>query len=301
MGIHTTRLNVSPIKELLTRNTDEPSLKQKLDMLSNISQVALPVSRSNPRGAFIAVEGSNKTLLEDVGLSLEKGLIALGEVALKVWSNDTENHGATVGDPEMGHQTEKDASQRSDNNFSSCLETMLTWRQKAKQIAHHVTGESLGESSQDDRTEKDPKIVQAKSTEVRTPPNEGKAADRRTKTPVALVKGGFSLTVSDQFASTVPISDRYTPADHWRWMASLWRGTVNPDLVVCVNDSQDDESITTGTVDVSKRMGLIEVKVPKGKKLDEATERRMAFEVMEWLRDGTARDETSRSWRSDSL
>ncbi|KAL9614332.1 MAG: hypothetical protein Q9167_001135, partial [Letrouitia subvulpina] len=59
--------------------------------------------------------------------------------------------------------------------------------------------------------------------------------------PIALVPR-FQLTQTDTCASSVPISDSYSPTDHWQWMASLWRGIVGPDLTIVIL-SEDD----TGT------------------------------------------------------
>ncbi|KAL2184859.1 hypothetical protein L209DRAFT_744144 [Thermothelomyces heterothallicus CBS 203.75] len=55
-----------------------------------------------------------------------------------------------------------------------------------------------------------------------------------SRLPIALLPSGFSLTLSDRFASALPISDAYAPVDHWQWMATLWRGIVGPDLVIYV-------------------------------------------------------------------
>ncbi|KAH6613355.1 hypothetical protein F5144DRAFT_607270 [Chaetomium tenue] len=52
--------------------------------------------------------------------------------------------------------------------------------------------------------------------------------------PIAFLPSGFSLTLADRFACTVPIADAYAPVDHWQWMATLWRGVVGADLVIYV-------------------------------------------------------------------
>lgn len=296
----------------LETTVKEPTLNQKLSILSAITQILPSAGRHGPRGdkrgAFIAVEGgggsSSQRVLDDVGRSLEKALVAGGDVALKVWSSEgdvlAEKSGKApeVKRPEV-EQGDYDGSK--DDILSSYFETILSWRQKSKQIAYHVTGGRAGGNLQEQRQDKESKVVQALSTEACTPPEDERSPAIAPKTPVALVKGGFSLSISDKYASTVPISDRYTPVDHWQWMANLWRGTASPDLVVHVQEGQDDETNRPGAVDVSRNMGLIVVRVPAGRSLDEATERRMAFEVMEWMREGSFRDEVSRSWRLNSF
>jgi hypothetical protein len=71
-------------------------------------------------------------------------------------------------------------------------------------------------------------------------------------------------------------------------MATLWRGIVAADLVVYVKPSLDEEIATYGPVEVLD--GLIIIRIAVGKSLDEATERRLAFEVVEWVRGGTFRE-----------
>lgn len=54
-----------------------------------------------------------------------------------------------------------------------------------------------------------------------------------TKRPIVLLPS-YTLTHTDAFASTVDIADRYSPVDHWRWGATIWRGVVGADVTVAV-------------------------------------------------------------------
>ncbi|EFY86728.1 HMG box transcription factor [Metarhizium acridum CQMa 102] len=296
--IPSARLNVSPTRkphsisqEAIAMN--KPNLSQKLGLLSTITRVLPPEGQHGPhrdkRGVFIAVEGNaSKGLIDEVGVSVEKALAAGGDVALKVWSNEADL--VEGGSSKTSAETDR-------GNDSACLDsllseyfaTILSWRQRSRQIAYHVTGGRAGANIQGQDQDKDLKVVQAPSTEVCTPPDDGRRPTAVPKMPVALVKGGFSLTISDQYASAMTMSDRYSPVDHWQWTASLWRGTASPDLVVHIQESNDDAS-KPGVVDISRNMGLISVRVSAGQGLDEATERRMAFEVMEWMREAFSRD-----------
>ncbi|KAK4188801.1 hypothetical protein QBC35DRAFT_431993 [Podospora australis] len=146
------------------------------------------------------------------------------------------------------------------------------------------------------------------------------------KLPIALLPTGFQLSLSDRFACSIPIADSYAPVDHWQWMATLWRGVVGADLVVYVRPSYPEETqaqqtpaqqgqvgvgVGIGTVEV-KAAGLIVVKVPvsfvsspsgsQGSaasssvppatgtetvvQMDEKMERRLGFEIVEWVRGG---------------
>lgn len=318
VGIPSTKLNVSPTRDQHSRSLDaktasmEPSLNQKLEILSIVSD-PLPCAGHHgtlydKRGAFIAVEGANPAVLDQVGRSLEKVLVAGGDVTLKVWTNDESGESDTPGSGvrkgkgvDAGPAAEVEGGSCKDDLLSSYFQTILSWRRKSQQIAYHVTGGDIGGNFHKGIQDKNSKVAQASSTEPCTPPRDNKSPAAAPKIPVALVKGGLSLTLSDKYASAMPISDRYTPADHWQWLASLWRGTANPDLVVHVQESNDGPDDTTGTVDVSKRMGLMVIRLPKDRGLDEATERRMGFEIMEWMRDGPFRDEVPARWRQDSF
>ncbi|KAL2157815.1 hypothetical protein VTH06DRAFT_5084 [Thermothelomyces fergusii] len=151
--------------------------------------------------------------------------------------------------------------------------------------------------------------------------------EQGSRLPIALLPSGFSLTLSDRFASAIPISDAYAPVDHWQWMATLWRGIVGPDLVIYVSGPSTmspgsvagkDASpalggggigIWNGSVEI-KNEGLMVVKIPAaatvaassggsgncgpgrafaeadGMMIDEKLERRLGFEVVEWVRSG---------------
>lgn len=131
------------------------------------------------------------------------------------------------------------------------------------------------------------------------------------KLPVALVTGGFGLTLCDRVTASIPITDAYAPIDHWQWVASKWRGIVGPDLVVYVSRPVPDEELSARyggqTVDVrpspllqqggrrgsigpvgaiNNSPGFITVRIREGRDLDETTERRLGFEVLEWMRAG---------------
>ncbi|KAG8531078.1 uncharacterized protein KY384_004435 [Bacidia gigantensis] len=75
-------------------------------------------------------------------------------------------------------------------------------------------------------------------------------------TSVALVPG-WHLTHTDSFAARVPITDAYSPMDHWQWHATLWRGTVGADVTVAVQASVPEEVTTSppGTAGIAGGAG----------------------------------------------
>ncbi|KAJ6441923.1 SNF2 family helicase [Purpureocillium lavendulum] len=257
---------------------------RKLSVLASICRTAPPLARDaipgGTRGAFIAVEGSDARLLREVGATIEKTLVACGDIDLKVWKDDFQER-----DPMVQASPLNRGGSKFGDSFEPYFDVVSAWQKKSKQIGRHVTGKTaLNPTAEDQRADEDDK---------------GPAS--AVKMPVALAKDGFSLTISDRYARTMPIQDTYSPLDHWQWMASLWRGTVCPDLVVHVMPADDDEANNRRVVELSRRMGSILVKMPSGKEMDEGTERRLAFEVMEWMREGSFRETLPQGWRSDPL
>lgn len=268
------------------------SFKRKLGALSRICR-PLPVHSSEqdrspvePRGAIIAVEGPDSQLLRNVGKAVEKALLACGEVSLRSW----------LPDPEPT-ETGRSKTKAAESEFSVYMRTVISWQEKSRQIAAHVTGTRDGVSLSDARPTRNrgagvSRRPEAVAATEKSPISSGKV-------PVALMKEGYSLTISDKFAARTSNSDMYSPEDHWQWMANMWRGTANADLVVYVQPSEEDELKKFGTVEIAKGMGLIVVRIPSGTSIDEATERRMAFELVEWMRDGGFRNTVPSNWRND--
>lgn len=251
--------------------------KRKLAALSRICR-PLPVQLSEHdrspierRGAVIAVEGHNSQMLHHVGIAVEKALLACGEVSLRSWAPDPEPI-------EAGRAT----AAPSEPGFSAYLRTIISWQEKSTQIVAHVTNMRDGSSSGPEGSTAAEQVPLASS-----------------KVPVALMREGYSLTLSDKFASSTSNSDLYSPEDHWQWMANMWRGTPNADLVVYVQPSEDDEMTKFPAVEFGKRMGLIVVRIPIGTTIDEVTERRLAFELVEWMRAGAFRNGVPPNWRDD--
>ncbi|KAL3960163.1 hypothetical protein ACCO45_005280 [Purpureocillium lilacinum] len=260
------------------------------------SIMAIPFSRKLSVLASI-LEGSDARLLREVGTVIEKTLVACGDIDLKVWKDES---------PEMDSLVQASSLSRAGSKFGDSFEpyfdVVSSWQKKSKQIGRHITGKTaLIPSAEDQRADGERVVAQARSTEACTPPEDDRGPGSTVRMPVALARDGFSLTVSDRYACTMPIQDTYSPLDHWQWMASLWRGTVCPDLVVHVMPAEDEETGSRRVVELSRRLSSILVKLPSGKEIDEGTERRIAFEVMEWMREGSFREALPQGWRSDAL
>ena len=100
------------------------------------------------------------------------------------------------------------------------------------------------------------------------------------KLPVALLPA-WQLTHTDFFAINVPITDSYSPMDHWQWHATLWRGIVGADATVAVQPPQADEghgsppntatsglSISSGAISNAGDAGKVTARNGSGTKTD---------------------------------
>jgi hypothetical protein len=206
-------------------------------------------------------------MLEQVGRAVEKALRAVGQFDVKSW----ENHTAREFLGGEGFRSNVDGEP-----IDRYSDTVKRWRDKSEEIRHHVNpqhGSSEGSSRRG-------------SAESNSSADSHGRPTPSTKTPVALLKEGYSLTVSDMFACNAPIEDLYEPHDHWQWAATLWRKIIAADLVVYAMPTKEKDIPQYVTVHARNRPALMIVRIPTGSDLDEATERRVAFEVVEWARRG---------------
>ena len=227
------------------------------------SKISPPLARAGTegRGAIIAIEGSREKALKQVSHAVEKSLRECQDAALQSCAVDSKFEGAATGE---------DPSTELQDLMPSIFQDILEWHKKSKEIVSYVLGRQSISPTE----------------EGRASPSDQKETMARTKTPVALIKDGFSLTMSDKFACATSHSlKNYGPVDHWQWMATLWRGIVGPDLVIYVKACSEEDMEKLKTVEFQKQLGVMVVRVPVDKSLDEATERRLKFEVIEWITD----------------
>jgi hypothetical protein len=229
----------------------------------------------------VAIEGPRKDMVCEVGRAVEKILATVTELRVKIWTGDRDAHQTIFEQDDLLLGTNQGAYDFADfaQAYSS---TVSSWYQKSKEIVKYVRGG--GNVSQANQRKTPPSTDQSSSSSKMTP------IGTTSTVPIALIQEGFSLTLADRAACATPLVDRYSPSDHWQWMATLWRGIVGADLTVYVKPCLEDETLQRGTVDLHMRQGYMVVRVPLDKGFDEATERRMAFEMAEWLREGCLRD-----------
>lgn len=278
----------------------------KLDVLRKISPPLGPPAPGSPvvetRGPVIAIEGASAALMREVKPVIERALRQSGECETKTWTDSAsanqEDASSARGNKGDGEDTEmsgardkdKDSAESRSGSLGSGSAGSITNKKDASDTAgpsSHAMGTFNYLQTIMEWHSKSAEIVKHITTKQPAPDSSSKPI-----LPVALIPDGFSLTLSDKFASTVAITDPYSPVDHWQWMATLWRGIVGPDLVVYIRASTSEELVRSGSSAVEYRApGIMIVRVDAEKgTIDEKTERRLAFELMEWVRAGSFRD-----------
>ncbi len=243
----------------------------KIKVLTKISPPLAPPGPTSPaqeiRGAVIAAEGPDKALLAEIGAFINEYLTKDPTFAITTWGTKsavTKSTSSETADTEMTDTLAITESEERDP-FVEYLSVISSWHKKSFEITNYIT-----------------------ATPSTTPPSAPPSNPPVPKTevlPVALVPGGFSLSISDAYALRIPINDSYAPVDHWQWMATLWRGIIGPDLTVYVSRAGRDEFTKFGGVEVRSDCPCIVVRVPEGAvKMDEKTARRLGFEVVEFVR-----------------
>ena len=273
-----------------------------INKLKVLEKIAPPLAPGSPgietRGPVIAVEGAVPSLVRQVGAIVERALAASGECAVRTWSSDS---GKT------------EAAEGGQLAFATYLQTITDWHGKSAEIVKHITTSpgpvrtgsdvSMDGGSGDER-KPNPGSVGGDATRSSSvhpavsAPQPQPAQQQRPLLPVALLTEGFSLSISDRFACKVPIADSYAPVDHWQWMATLWRGIVGPDLVIYVRGAEEEEMTRLQAVEMNGAdvMKVRDV-VPSGAAAEmndvvvgEKVERRLGFEVVEWVRNGSFKE-----------
>ncbi|TID24323.1 putative hmg box transcriptional protein [Venturia nashicola] len=122
--------------------------------------------------------------------------------------------------------------------------------------------------------------------------------------PLLLINNHI-LHATNVWASSIPITDSYSPVDQWRWFASLWRGIIGADVTVYIKalgtgNANNGGSVNSGgggntdieakkttckapAVEIKEEFGMIVVR-QDGERVDDSAVRRVGFEVGEWAR-----------------
>jgi HMG box factor, other len=251
------------------------------------------------RGPLIALEGASLDILKDITSVVEKALSVSEECSVRIW-----------GDAES--VTSSEVSQAADllnftNPVAKFQVKMLKWHRMSEDLVHYMTHfptsradqSAKGPGGGDDMDKSSSSGISTVNTYSRREISSGGAESSSRKLPVAVLSAGYSLTASDRSAAALHIADAYRPDDHWRWVATMWRGIVGPDLVVYVMRCTELEMRVNQVVEFANA-GVLVVRIPESATggggggsgseatavVDERLERRLGFEIMEWVRNG---------------
>ena len=202
------------------------------------------------RGAIVAIEGEDTAAVQGLSRWLEEFL-----------GKDKEYH-TKIADPPKGSDVGK-----SDIVFSDYLDMIREWHEKSKEMVDFITtAVPMTESDSNDKE------------------MEGNDKASTTTAKPVLILPTYQLRASNVYASRIPISDAYSPTDHWQWMATLWRGIVGPDLTIYIKDAKDEELVREKLVELSEDVRCLTLRKEKGStKLSDGALRRVGFEVSEWI------------------
>ncbi|KAI1412393.1 hypothetical protein F5Y13DRAFT_180170 [Hypoxylon sp. FL1857] len=271
----------------------------KLDVLRSISPPLKPPGPGAPpfetRGPLIAVEGAAPSILKEVAAVVEKALSVSGDYAVKTWAEDTQTQPQPSGGEAEGRnrsnssesqQQSRETSPAKRSSLISPLATyvarMLKWHKTSEDLIKYIT--SNPPPPPPPTSETDIEMGDGDKPAENAPP-ESRSSPRL---PVAVVSDGYSLTVSDRYASMLHINDAYRADDHWQWVATLWRGIVGADLTIYVKRVGEAEVQGNNCVEFANAAVMV-LRMAEGKGVDEKLERRLGFEIMEWVRSGSFR------------
>lgn len=249
----------------------------KIKVLGKITPPLKTPGHTSPanavRGAIISVEGDDLAAVQELCRWLEEFL-----------KKDEFNVQAKMFDPPKLPDEEK-----KEVTFADYLDIIKEWHGRSKEMIEYITTPVASEDKADSSAKDDSNDKEMEESD-KTDKHEEKPETIQTK-PVVILPT-YQLHASNVYTSRIPIADAYSPTDHWQWMATLWRGTVGPDLIIYIRDAKAEELQKEKMVDLVDEIRCLTVRKEKGtSKVVDATLRRIGFEVGEWTRTvGQAKD-----------
>jgi hypothetical protein len=258
--------------------------QNKIKLLGRIS---LPHKETSPlspalrtRGAIIAVEGDDLSSVKELSQWLNERL-----------AKDTETqYRPRIAEPPKAPENEE-------VTFEAYLDLIKEWHGKSKEMIEYITTPIVSQpSSQDtvmtdkesDRdsdkvfSEADRKdsAASSDSSAAIVAASASPSSESSNAKPIIILPT-FQLAASVAYASRIPIQDAYSCTDHWQWMATLWRGTVGPDLTIYVKSHEKDTAVGKPEMDDANR--CLTIGREREGKFTDADLRRVGFEVSEFI------------------
>jgi hypothetical protein len=246
-----------------------PSVKIKV-----LGRITPPLKDPGPaspaisvRGSIIAIEGEDTAAVKE----------------LADWLNDflskDKEYSPRVAEPPRGpSEDEKEVS------FEDYLDLIKEWHGKSKEMIRYITTPVTSSDSDSDSETKSPRSSDQDNEDGKcSPPLASSQDSSSVKKPVVILPT-YQLRASDVYTSRIPIQDSYSPTDHWQWMATLWRGTVGPDLTIYVKSLEKGEEVKR-SVELNEEVRCLTVCRETGAVggFEGSVLRRVGFEVGEWI------------------
>ena len=295
--------------------------------LGQLRRIAPPIKTPAPdtpayrvRGSIIAVEGDDRNASDAMLAQLETYLRRNDEFDVRVltgprdpktdptlkdyldmvseWHVETKKMidfvtGVEYQKADELRARETAAERETSSKADTAGEPMETDLEEGEVVENEKDGEKSSQPTEQEQELEKKKEEMAAAVE-REARRQSAAAENSAKIPLLLVSS-YILSASNAWSSALPIEDVYSPADHWAWSATLWRGIIGADLTVYVRniDREREEPMSAGPnsgpspmekkVEMKDDVGALLVK-REGGKVEDGAVRRVAFEVGEWVR-----------------
>lgn len=231
-----------------------------------------PTCTESNRGAIIAVEGDDPAAVEELSKWLNSYLFRQEEYAPRIMEP-----------PQMPEEGEE-------VGFESYLDLIKEWHGKSREMIRYITAEPTAKSPQDTPATASAgqyaavREGQMDRKDSATPPESSPTSmiPSVSLRPVIILPT-FQLAASVAFASLIPIQDAYSATDHWQWMATLWRGTVGPDLTLYVRTYEGKDVFAGAKPEMDDAVRCLTIFKEREGQFAVADLRRVGFEVNEWI------------------
>jgi hypothetical protein len=259
--------------------------QNKIKLLGRIS---LPYKATSPlspiprvRGAIIAVEGDDVTAVKELSQWLYERLIK---------DSESQYRPRIVEPPKIPNDE--------DITFEDYLDLIKDWHGKSQEMVKYIITPVDSPTSSQDATMSDKELGKADidldrkdsatPSDSLTPVAASPASTEKSATKPVIILPTFQLAASVAYASRIPIQDAYSCTDHWQWMATLWRGTVGPDLTLYVKTHEKESGGFKPEMDDAVR--CLTISKEKDGKFTDADLRRVGFEVSEFINGMSPKD-----------
>jgi hypothetical protein len=259
--------------------------QNKIKLLGRIS---LPYKATSPlspiprvRGAIIAVEGDDVTAVKELSQWLYERLIK---------DSESQYRPRIVEPPKIPNDE--------DITFEDYLDLIKDWHGKSQEMVKYIITPVDSPTSSQDATMSDKELGKADidldrkdsatPSDSLTPVAASPASTEKSATKPVIILPTFQLAASVAYASRIPIQDAYSCTDHWQWMATLWRGTVGPDLTLYVKTHEKESGGFKPEMDDAVR--CLTISKEKDGKFTDADLRRVGFEVCEFINGMSPKD-----------